>query len=63
MGVEVRGQLDAWSLAAVRRITVLLRPGEVPVTVRARGNAYWSAADGSGEKRETELLFRGPHGR
>jgi hypothetical protein len=63
LGVEVRGQLDAWSLAAVRKITVLIRPGEAPVTVRARGSAFWSAADGSAEKRDDELVFHGPHGR
>lgn len=59
MGVELRGQLDLWSLVALRRITVLMRPGEVPVTVRARGSAFWSAADGSAQKREPELVFRG----
>lgn len=63
LGVEVRGQLDAWSLAAFQKITVLLRPDEVAVTVRARGNAFWSASDGSAEKRESELVFRGPHGK
>src|SRR5262249_37818946 len=45
--VEVHGQLDAWSLAAFRRIVVLQRPGDVPVSVTARGNAYWAEADGS----------------
>jgi hypothetical protein len=63
LGVEVRGQLDAWSLAALRKITVLIRPGEVPVTVRAQGNAFWSAADGGGEKRDSQLVFRGVHAR
>lgn len=63
LGVEVRAQLDAWSLAALRRITVLARPGEGPVTVRARGSAFWAAADGSGERRENELVFQGSHGR
>jgi hypothetical protein len=62
-GVEVRGQLDAWSLGAFRRITVLQRPGEVPVTIRARGKAYWAAADGSGERRAEELVFQGVRGR
>jgi len=61
MGVEVRAQLDVWSLAAFRKITVLQRPGEVPVTVRARGNAYWS--DGSNERRQAELVFQGVHGK
>jgi|SRR5262245_3344333 len=63
MGVEVRAQLDAWSLAAVRRITVLQRPGDVPVVVRAAGKAFWSAADGSGERRAENLSFQGVHGR
>lgn len=60
MGVEVRAQLDAWSLAAVKRITVLQRPGDVPVTVRALGRAYWS--DGSAERRAENLAFQGIHG-
>lgn len=60
--MEVRGQLDAWSLAAFRKITVLQRPGEVPVTVRASGNVYWAAADGSGERRQDQLVFQGVRG-
>ena len=62
MGVEVRAQLDGWSLAAFKRITVLQRPGDVPVTVRALGKAYWSAADGSDERRQENLVFQGLHG-
>jgi len=61
MGTPVRGQLDGWTLAALRRITVLQRPGEVPVRLRARGNVYWAAADGSEERRENELVFEGQH--
>ena len=61
--VELRGQLDAWKLAAFRRITVLQRPGEVSVTVRASGEAYFAPADGSGEKREGQLVFQGVHGK
>lgn len=61
-GVEVRAQLDGWSLAAFKRITVLQRPGDVPVTVRALGKAYWAAADGSGERRQENLAFQGMHG-
>jgi hypothetical protein len=62
-GTAVRAQLDAWSLAALRKITILQRPGEVPVTVRARGKAFWSAVDGSGEQRQDELVFQGLPGR
>ncbi len=60
--MEVRGQLDTWSLAAFQKLTVLQRPGEVPVTVRARGNAYWAPADGSGERRGPEFVFQGVRG-
>jgi hypothetical protein len=60
--MEVRGQLDAWSLAAFRKITVLQRPGEVPVTLRASGSVYWAAGDGSAERREETLVFRGVRG-
>ena len=62
MGVEVRAQLDGWSLAAFKRITVLQRPGDVPVTVRAPGKPYWAAAHGSGERRQENLVFQGVHG-
>ncbi|MSR61703.1 MAG: hypothetical protein EXS08_04540 [Planctomycetes bacterium] len=61
--VELGAQLDAWKLAAFRRITVLQRPGEVCVTVRASGEAYFAPADGSGEKRENQLVFQGLHGK
>jgi hypothetical protein len=61
MGAPVLAQLDGWSLAAARRITVLQRPGDVPVLVRARGNAYWAAAAGRAERRENELVFEGQH--
>jgi hypothetical protein len=62
MGVEVHAQLDGWSLAAFKRITVLQRPGEVPVTVRALGKAFWSLADGSDERRAESLAFQGRPG-
>lgn len=61
MGAPVLAQLDGWSLAAARRITVLQRPGDVPVLVRARGNVYWAAAAGGAERRENELTFEGRH--
>jgi hypothetical protein len=59
---EVRGQIDAWSLAAFRRIVVLQRPFDVPVRVRAVGNAYFAWSDGSGEQRQDELQFQGTRG-
>ena len=59
LGVEVRAQLDGWQIVALRKLVVLQRPGEVPVTIRARGNAFWSAGDGSDQKRAAQLEFRG----
>ena len=61
-GMEIQVQLDAWTLAAFRRMTILQRPGEVPVTVRAQGAAVWAPVDGSGERRDDALEFRGVHG-
>ena len=58
-GTEIRAQLDAWSIGAIQRLVVLQRPGEVPVTVRARGNAVWIDVEEGDEKREPELEFRG----
>lgn len=59
---QVRAQLDGWTLAATRRMVILQRPGEVPVVVRAAGNALWAPTDGSGERREDRLEFRGRRG-
>ena len=61
--VEIRAQLDAWSIAALQRMTVLQRPGDAPVIVRATGNVVWMAGDGSGERREQTLVFEGRPGR
>ncbi len=61
--VAIQAQLDAWSLAAFRRLVVLQRPGEVPVTVRALGNAAWIPAQGNGERRAESLTFQGVRGK
>jgi len=60
---QVQAQLDGWRLAAWKRLTILQRPGEVPVTVQATGEAMWAAADGSGERREATLTFQGRRAR
>lgn len=59
---QIRAQLDGWSLAATRRMVILQRPGEVPVVVRAAGNVLWARTDGSEERRESRLEFRGQRG-
>lgn len=63
-GSEVRAELDHWSLAALRRLTVLERPGEVPVTVQARGAAYFAYSEAgpgaaASPQRGAELSFQG----
>jgi hypothetical protein len=59
----IKVQLDGWGIVALRRLTILQRPGEVPVTVRAIGEAWWSAVDGSEERREAVLRFEGERGK
>ena len=59
IGGEMRAQLDAWSLGALERLVVLQRPGDVPVIVRAEGNAVWIPTDGGEELRRQQLEFRG----
>jgi hypothetical protein len=61
-GVEIQAQIDAWTLAAWKRMVILQRPGEVPVTIRAQGSAVWAAAGGSGERREDTLDSAEPAG-
>jgi hypothetical protein len=61
-GVEITAQLDGWELRALRRLVVLQRFGDGPVTVRASGNAYWASASDGREKRAEVLTFRGERG-
>ncbi len=59
-GAEIRAQLDAWSLCALRELVVLQRPGEVPVRVLAAGNAAWiPVSAGLAERRAERLEFQG----
>lgn len=39
--VEIRSHLDSMQLVAVRRITILERPGDVRVKIRAVGRVYY----------------------
>ncbi len=57
--VEIRAQLDALQIVALRRLRVLSRPGDVPVRVRASGEVWWQLADGSDEKRAPSLELVG----
>ena len=49
--------------APVDEATFAMPTGDVPVVVRAQGEAFWSRSDGSDSKREATLEFRGARGR
>lgn len=57
--VEIRGYLDRLELAAIRRLTVLERPGDVDVIVEARGDVYWVRTDSGEEQRVPTLRLAG----
>lgn len=61
-GAEITAQLDGWELHALRRLVVLQRFTDAPVTVRGSGNAYWASASGAGERRGEMLVFHGERG-
>jgi hypothetical protein len=56
---EIRAQLDALQIVALRRLRVLSRPGDVPVRLRANGEVWWRLEDGSDEKRAPSLELVG----
>ena len=60
--VDIRGQLDGWTLSAQRELVILQRPGDAPVQVRADGSAKWLPTDGSTERSGPSLSFRGERG-
>ena len=57
LGVDVRCQLDGWQIAALDEMVILQRPGEVPVSIVADGEAAYIPSDGE-ERREPRLQFR-----
>ena len=57
-GDLVRGQLDAWQLAAFQSITILERPGAESVRVTASGDAVWRDPLGA-EERGARLSYTG----
>ena len=59
---EVRAQLDAWTIVAMKRMRVLQRPGDVPVTVQATGSALLRPVEGE-ELRRPTITVRGQHRR
>ena len=52
-GGEIRAQLDQLGIAALRKLTILERPGPVDVLVVASGDAFW-------QEKGTDKELRGP---
>jgi len=55
----IRCNLDNLNIVAERRLTVLERPGEVPVRVLASGDAYWKRTNSDNERRGEQLELIG----
>ena len=59
VAVEIRGYLDQLEIAAFRRMTVLERPGDVEVSVEARGDVYFARRSTGEERRVPTLSLTG----
>jgi len=59
---QIRAQLDQMTIMALRELVVIERPGDVPVRVIARGDAYWQDPITGKEQRGAELTFTGEVG-
>jgi hypothetical protein len=62
VGSEIQAWLDGLEIVALRRITVLERPGPCPVRVLAEGDVLWREIDGPGERRGPRLELSGTIG-
>lgn len=57
--VEIRAQLDELRFSALRKLSMLERPGPVDVVVVGRGDAWWRETGTSNEQRGASLRFVG----
>lgn len=60
---EIRGQLDQLVIVATRSLSVLERPGEVPVVVAARGDVLYKDLATGQELRQATLHIEGRIGK
>jgi hypothetical protein len=58
-GFGIRAQLDNLTIAATKRLRILERPGEVPITIEARGEAVWTNTKTKAERRGDFLTLVG----
>lgn len=59
VGAGIRAQLDGLQVMALKQIRILQRPGDVDITVVAKGDAYWKQAATGAEQRGDRLSFVG----
>lgn len=59
-GAEIRAQLDAVAISALKRIIVLERPGLGDVLVTATGNVFWKEPQADQPTRTHSLRLEGP---
>jgi hypothetical protein len=59
-GAEIRAQIDAVAISAMRRIVVLERPGLGDVLVTATGNVFWKEPQADQPTRTHSLRLEGP---
>lgn len=57
--VEIRGFLDHFELIAMKKLTVLERPGPVDVVLRANGDVFVREAASGAERRTSALRVEG----
>ncbi|MFN9784999.1 MAG: hypothetical protein ACK57N_00340 [Planctomycetia bacterium] len=56
---EIRAQLDQVVVVATRKLSILERPGEVPVVVHAAGDVYYKELSTGQELRQAALTIEG----
>ena len=58
-GAEIRAQIDAVAISAMRRIVILERPGLGDVLVTATGNVFWKEPQADQPTRTNNLRLEG----
>ena len=59
-GAEIRAQIDAVAVSALRRLVILERPGNVDVLVIAAGDVFWKDGPNAEPTRAQSLRIEGP---
>ncbi len=60
VSLEIQAALDQLQIAALRQLTILERPGDLPVTVSATGNVFYQRSGEAEAQRGPSLKLVGP---